>query len=133
MKQKRNNMLRFTKALATSALLITAATAGFADTTLAFDDVEVVQSYAGSEVYTSDGKLFGTLSDVDIDGAEATMILQPEDKLISNNSPIFVTAQEGSVSFNDDRLVLKATEAELELSMNGGESADDRARILLTN
>ena len=61
------------------------------------------------------------------------MILQPQDKLISSDRPIFVTAQEGTSSFRDDRLVLKATQAELELGMNGGESANDPARILLTN
>lgn len=124
-------MKRFTPSIAITALLTTVAPATFAETTMKFDDVAVVQGYVGSEVYTSDGKLFGVLSDIDIDGSQAAMIVDPADGVLTNSRPIFVTVDEGNASVSDGRVTLAATEEKLKLGMSGGQSAAEPAQILL--
>ncbi|WP_299684475.1 hypothetical protein [uncultured Tateyamaria sp.] len=123
-------MKRFTIAAATAAALTIAAPAAFA-TTFSFDDVTTMQAANGSEVYTSDGKLFGVLTDVDLDGAEATFIIDTANSSNIDNETVFVVAEEGKVLFSDDRLVLQATEAELDVSLSGTADPNETARILL--
>ncbi|WP_415922379.1 hypothetical protein [Tateyamaria sp. SN6-1] len=124
-------MKRFTIAAATAATLI-AAPAAFA-ATFSFDDVTTMQAANGSEVYTSDGKLFGVLTDVDLDGGEATFVIDTANSSNIDSEVVYVVAEEGKVKFADDRLVLQATETELDVGLSGTADPNETARIILTD
>lgn len=125
-------MKRFTTALVTAAALTAAAPAAIA-ATFSFDDVSTMKAANGSEVFTSDGKLFGTLTDVDLDGAEATFIVDIANSSNIDNEVVFIVAEEGEVLFENDRLVLQATEVELDVELSGTTDPNETARVILNN
>lgn len=126
-------MKRFTTAFATAAALTVAAPAAFATSTFSFDDVTTMEAANGSQVFTNDGVLFGTLTDVDIDGGKAEMIVEVANSSNIPANEVFVTADEGQVLFADDRLVLQISETELNVGINGDNETDETARIFLVD
>ncbi|MEO0667529.1 MAG: hypothetical protein AAFZ99_06400 [Pseudomonadota bacterium] len=119
-------------ALLTATALTLAAPAAFA-ATFDFDDVTTMQAANGSEVYSSDGKLVGVLTDVELEGAEATFIIETANSSNVDKGTIYVVAEEGKVLFEDDKLVLQATETEIELEISGETRSDERARVYLVD
>lgn len=125
-------MKRFTIALTTAAALTAAAPIAYA-ATFAFDDVTTMQAANGSEVYTSDGKLFGVLTDIDLGANEATFIVEVAASSNVGADTVHVITEEGKVLFEDGRLILQASETELDVGIDGDGSGDDTARFILVD
>jgi sporulation protein YlmC with PRC-barrel domain len=126
-------MKRFTAALATAAALTLGAPVAYAASTFSFDDVATMETVNGSKVYSSDGKLLGTVMDIDLGGDTADFIIEPANSSAIDGNPVIVTAEEGQVLFTDNRLILQATEVQLQVSLNGANKSANTARILLVD
>lgn len=126
-------MKRLATALATATALTLAAPVAFAATTLEFDNVETMAAVNGSEVFSSDGKLVGTLTDVELDGDTAEFIVEIANSSSLEAEQVIFTVEEGKVLFGDDRLTLQATEVELDVAMNDNRGSNGFARILLAD